>query len=101
MPWTAVARDGATAEASDSRERSAKPSRQPCSREICSAGRPSTVIPLIPSAFPALGARPQDGNGAGTSRKSRVPLEWSRVEDGNERLQVLADDEVERDGEKA
>ena len=91
---------GATAATSDARERSANPSRQPCTREICSDGRPSTVTPLIPSAFPGAGAKPQDGDGVGASGESGVPLERRRVEHGNERLQVLADDEVERDGER-
>ena len=54
MPFTAASAGGVTAEASDARESPEKSLRQPCSCVVSAAGRPSTVIPLTPSAFPTL-----------------------------------------------
>ena len=54
MPFTAASAGGVTAEASEARESPEKSLRQPCSCVVSAAGRPSTVIPLTPSAFPTL-----------------------------------------------
>ena len=54
MPFTAASAGGVTAEASDARESPEKSPRQPCSCVVSAAGRPSTVIPLTPSASPTL-----------------------------------------------
>ena len=100
MPCRADPAGGVTAETSEARERSEKPSRQPCTREIASDGRPSTVTPLSPSACAGAGSKPEHGDGVGSARDGGVPVERRRVEHGNERSQVLADDEVERDRER-
>ncbi len=54
MPFTAASAGGVNAETSAPRESPEKSLRQPCSFAVSAAGRPRTVIPLTPSAFPTL-----------------------------------------------
>ena len=100
MPFTAASAGGVTAEASAARESPEKSSRQPCSCAVSAAGRPSTVIPLTPSAFPTLPRIRTHRHRLRPSRERGVPRERRSVEHGDERLQVLADDDVERNGER-
>ena len=58
------------------------------------------MIPLIPWAPPALARTRSTGAATAVLAGERpIAIEWRRIEHGNERLQVLADEDVERDGE--
>ena len=98
MPWSAVAVGGVTAAASDDLDRSTNPSRQPCRRGIWAAGSPRTVIPLMPSALRSWRVHAGPAPLA-AARERLVPRQRGGVEHGDERLQVLPRDDVERDGE--
>ena len=64
------------------------------------AGSPSTVIPLTPSAFPHAASDPDDGHGARAAGERCVARERGGIEHGDQRLQVLSHDDVERNGER-
>ncbi len=100
IPCGAAPAGGFTSEASFVRDDPEKPSRQPCTSATSAAGRPSTVTPLTPSAAPTLARMRTTGTATEPPARVAVPLQRRRIENGNQRLQVLPDDDVERNGER-
>ena len=100
IPCRAAPAGGVTAETSDERELPENPLPPTVHPRDLSRRQAEHRDPADPLRRPGAGPDPHHGDGLRPARERGVAPERSCVENGDERLQVLPDDDVEGDGER-